>query len=128
MMNAVIEPLKDETRGNPVPSAWRETFRDIARALAAGDFNLAHVSPSAPPVSSTRAEQMRSYVTDYGETLDDLPDESWGRSVSQGMGAHWDVLVDLWTVESGASDLVLSVRVFETDDGFRFEVDSLHVP
>lgn len=44
------------------------------------------------------------------------------------MISHWDVLVDLWTVESGASDLVLFARVFEVENGFRFEIASVHVP
>lgn len=51
-----------------------------------------------------------------------------GSSVSQWMGTHWEVLVDLWTIESGRSDLVLTVFVLETTDGFRFEIDSVHVP
>ena len=38
------------------------------------------------------------------------------------------MLVDLWTMESSRSDLALAARVFETDDGFRIEIDSVHVP
>ncbi len=74
------------------------------------------------------ADQILAYVTDYGETLAELPDDTWQSSVSQWMGTHWDILVDLWTVESGKSDLVLSGRVFESNGGYRFEIDSLHVP
>ena len=45
------------------------------------------------------------------------------------MGTHWDVLVDLWTVEAGESNLVLCVRVFESEDGGCLtEVDSVRVP
>jgi len=127
-MSNDITPQKDETQVHPVPSAWRETFRDIAKALARGDYNLAAGVASVAAVSSPIADQMRSYVADYGETLTELPDESWNNSISQWMGTHWDVLVDLWTKESGASDLVMSARVFEVDDGFRFEIDSVHVP
>ena len=64
----------------------------------------------------------------YGETLADLPDEAWETSIAQWMGTHWDVLLDLWTVESGRSDMALCARVFEEEDGFRFEIDSVHVP
>jgi hypothetical protein len=38
------------------------------------------------------------------------------------------VLVDLWTLESGESDMVLSARVFEVTNGFQIEIDSVHVP
>jgi len=41
---------------------------------------------------------------------------------------YWDVVVDLWTAESGCSDLALFVRVFEEKDGFRMEIHSVHVP
>jgi len=44
------------------------------------------------------------------------------------MGTHWEVLVDLWTVESGKSDLVLDARVFEQETGFRIEIHSVYVP
>lgn len=41
---------------------------------------------------------------------------------------YWDVLVDVFTVEEGRSDLVLFARVFERGDGYRFEIASVHVP
>jgi hypothetical protein len=65
---------------------------------------------------------------DYGETLVELPRETWESSVAQWMGAHWDVLVDLWTEGEGRRDLVLDARVHETESGFRFEVRLVYVP
>lgn len=44
------------------------------------------------------------------------------------MGTHWEVLVDLWTVESGASDLVLHAHVLEVKEGFRIELHLVYVP
>jgi hypothetical protein len=44
------------------------------------------------------------------------------------MGSHWDVLVDLWSVESGRSDMVLDARVSETNDGFLIEIHLVYVP
>lgn len=84
--------------------------------------------PSVASPSKATADQIRTYIADFGGTLAELPDEAWGSSVSQWMETHWEVLVDLWTVESGKSDLVLYLRVFEAGTGFRFEIDSLHVP
>ncbi len=43
------------------------------------------------------------------------------------MGDHWDAIIDLWTNESGASDLVLTVRVYEARSEHRIEVESVHV-
>ena len=120
--------LKDDTAQHPVASIWRPTLSEIVKALVAGYYALGQRPASVAPVRAEVADQIKAYIADYGETVVDLPEDSWSTSVSQWMGTHWEVLVDLWTAESGDSDLALSVRVFETDDGFRIEVDSVHIP
>lgn len=122
------EAIKDDHRAHPVASAWRPAIRAIVKRLAAGDDDLARDIPSVAPVSRAIASQIRAYLSEYGETLAELPDETWESSVAQWMGTHWDVVVDLWTIESGCSDLVLGARVFEVGDGFRIHVDWVHVP
>jgi hypothetical protein len=122
------QPVKDEDRAHPVADAWRAQLREIVQALAERDYGLSRGIPCVAPASTATADQIRAYITDFGEALVDLPDETWNSSVSQWMGTHWHVLVDLWTVESGRSDLVLNVHVFEAEKGFRFEIDSVHVP
>lgn len=128
MQRVSQQPVKDENGSHPIADEWRPILREVVKALAEGDYDLSRGIPSVAPVSNATADQIRAYISDFGEVLADLPDETWDSSVSQWMGTHWDVLVDLWTVESGESDLVLSLRVFEADDGFRFEMDSVHVP
>lgn len=120
--------MNDKGGAHPIADAWRPVLREIVKALAEGDYGLSNGIPFVAPPSKATADQIRAYIADFGETLADLSDETWDSSVSQWMGTHWDVLVDLWTVESGRSDLVLSLRVFEADKEFRFEIDSLHVP
>jgi hypothetical protein len=71
---------------------------------------------------------MKRYVADYGETLCDLPAETWTTSVAQWTGIHWDVLVDLWTVESERSDMVLHAFVSEVKNGFRIKIHLVYVP
>jgi hypothetical protein len=44
------------------------------------------------------------------------------------MGGHWNVLIDLFTIEEGASDLVLEVKVREDGAGYSFEIHSVYVP
>jgi hypothetical protein len=56
------------------------------------------------------------------------PDDTWATSVSQWIDPHWEVLVDLWTVESGPSDMVLHADVFEVENGFRIEIHAVYVP
>ena len=128
MKDVNIKPIKDEEAAHAIVTGWRSTLREIVRALAEGDYRVSRGIPTLAPVSSTTAEQIRTYVSSYGETLTELPDDTWNTSVAQWMRAHWDVLVDLSTVESRPSDLVLHVRVFESPEGFRFEIDSVHVP
>jgi hypothetical protein len=121
-------PVKDEEAGHPIPTAWRPTLWAIVNAIVGVDASLEGGVPSVEKMSAATIDQIRSYIKDYGETVANLPDETWETSVAQWMGTHWDVLVDLWTVESGASDLVLSARVFEVNGDFRIELDSVHVP
>jgi hypothetical protein len=128
MQHATQDPVKDEEREHAIASTWRPTLRQIVRAIAEGDYGLSRGIPAVGPVPSATANQIRAYVSQYLETLTELSDDTWNSSVAQWMGTHWEVIVDLWTVESGRSDLILSVFVSETDDGFRFEVDSVHVP
>ncbi|SEL89313.1 hypothetical protein SAMN05428989_2804 [Pseudoxanthomonas sp. GM95] len=71
---------------------------------------------------------MSDNVAAYGGTLDTLPPETWWTSVYVWMGEWWEVLVDLFTVEEGRSDLVLFLRVRERASKYEFEVTSLHVP
>jgi hypothetical protein len=123
-----FEPLKDPDAAHPIPESWRPILRRIVEAFAQGDFELSKGLPSVAPVPPPTAGQIREYVADYGETLIDLPNETWNTSVCQWMETHWDLLVDLWTAESGRSDLVLAVRVFEGDEDYRFEIDLVYVP
>lgn len=120
--------LKDETRARPIAAAWRPTLAEVVRRLARKDYALAEEVWDVAPLDPATAKQISEYVDDYGETLTELPAETWSSSVAQWMGTHWDVLVDLWTEESGPSDMVMSARVFEAGDGFRFEIHLVYVP
>ena len=79
-------------------------------------------------VPEEAASHIQSYLSDYGATLKSLPDEAWNSSVCIWTGSHWDVLVDLYTNEEGASDLVLSAHVTDTSHGFKIAVHMVYVP
>lgn len=122
------DPVKDQDKAHPIATAWRPAFREIVGAFVRRDYSLRRPVQSVEPVPVGTADQVKNYVASHGETLCELPDETWRTSVSQWMEGYWDVLVDLWTVESGRSDLVLFARVREVGDGFRIEIESVHVP
>ena len=79
-----------------------------------------------PPTSD--AQRIARNLESYGAHLKSLPEEAWETSACQWMGDIWDALIDLYTVEEGASDLALSVRVYEMAKGYEFDVQSVHVP
>jgi hypothetical protein len=122
------EAVKDEEAEHPIAAAWRAALKDVVKAFVRGDYQLSVAVPNVDPIPQADADQIKAYIADYGETLIELPDETWQTSVAQWQGRHWDILVDLWTQESGCSDMVLAARVFERDAGYRIVVDSVHVP
>ncbi|KPF56514.1 hypothetical protein IP65_01575 [Novosphingobium sp. AAP1] len=126
-MNAPFPILKDDEREHPVPFLWRSKLRDIAEALKDGNFNLLGLADVEPQDDDAAAAVARN-IKGYGFTLTSLPDESWETSVCQWQIEYWEVMVDLFTVEEGYSDLVLHVHVFERDGGFNFKVHYVYVP
>ncbi|HFQ4970525.1 TPA: hypothetical protein ACGUUK_004309, partial [Vibrio vulnificus] len=57
-----------------------------------------------------------------------LPEQTWDSSVCMWMETHWDVLIDLWTETEGLSDLVLQAKVFESKDGYKYQIEMVYVP
>ena len=124
----IHKPVKDEESAHPIATVWRPVLQEIVKQFIAGNYRLEQSVKRVAPTSAAKADQIKNYIADYGETLVELPDTTWSTSISQWMGFHWELLVDLWTLESGRSDLVLSARVYEDRGDFRFEIDSVHVP
>ncbi len=112
----------------PVPLSWRKTLGDIVSAFVRDDFELKTKVAGVESPTVKTAATMRAYVADYGETLVELPGETWKTSVAAGKAPRWEVLVDLWTKESGRSDMVLDVNVIESGVDYRFEIHALYVP
>src|SRR5688572_22629151 len=111
-MTEHIPVTKNEDEELPVPTAWRKPLADIVACLASGEFSkLPSVAPVIP-LTDQKCLDIESYIRAYGRKLTSLPEESWKTSIYLWMGGYWDVLVDLFTVEEGPSDLVLSLRVY----------------
>jgi len=126
----VSEPvpiLKDEEREHRIPSQWRPKLREIADGLKDQNYRLEGIADVDPLDDATAAGIARN-IEEYGCTLASLSDVSWDTSVCQWQLTYWEVLVDLFTVEEGRSDLVLHIRVFEQEGGFLFKVHFVYVP
>jgi len=127
-MSGDVPVLKDPEGQASIPSAWRGTLCLIANAVARGDYQKLAQSAAIRPIGEALIQEISQNVRDYGVQLTDLPEDTWRTSACQWMEIYWDVLVDLFSVEEGASDLALAVRVYEEGAGYSFEVQSVHVP
>ncbi len=119
---------KNEEEELPIPHSWRPTFKAIVRAFVQNDYELKEGVKNVSPVSNNTAEQIKEYIEDYGEELIELPDESWDTSVYIYYGSYWNVLIDLFTLGEGLSDLVLNAEVRENGNEYLFDIRLVYVP
>jgi hypothetical protein len=119
--------LKDADVEKSVPSTWRNTISGIVEAFKEGDFTLTRRIAGVRPVSEKDAAGIVHNILDHGAQLASLPDETWQTSVCRWWGTFWQVCVDLYTVEEGASDLILHLRVYEEDSIYVFAVIDVDV-
>ncbi len=122
------QPVKVADMQRPVPLIWRPVLRQIVDAIRLGDPRSAAEVPRVAPIPEAVADQIVEYVADYGETLVELPEDSWTTSIAVWTNDRWEVLVDLWTEGEGRSDLVLHLQVFGVGSDYRFEVGLVYVP
>ena len=112
-----------------VPDIWRADISTIVQSLCERDFTLSQPQDITTTVEPTTARHMKGALNDYGETLAPLPEESWKTSYCERFSEkEWKVEVDLWTTESGRSDMVLTIEVDGLEEGYSFELTSIHVP
>ncbi len=121
-------PQKDDSRELPIPAGWRSTFCDVVGAFVERDYRITSGVRGVTPITQATASHIESYISDYGEKLVALPEDTWQTSICLWMGSHWDVIVDLWTEAEGRSDMILSSRVSEVDGEYRFDIQMVYVP
>lgn len=112
----------------PVPTCWRDKFAEIVECIASGDYLISRGINGLRAVDTDTSEQIQDYIESYGEQVISLPEQSWDTSIYSWQESYWDVLVDLWTVREGRSDLVLQLRVFEVAAGYEFQIYMVYVP
>ena len=120
--------MKDDAE-YPVPVPLRTTFRQIADAFVAGDFQLReHPIAGVRPIDADTAKWIADNVAAYGERLAPLNEETWNRSVYRWMDGYWQMLVDLTTTSEPVSDLTIHAKLHETGEGCVLSVDAVYVP
>lgn len=127
-MNSKNTVLKKKNEELPVPIEWRQVFIDVVEAFKNGDFQLDDKIKFVNKVSALNAERMAANVTDYGDQLISLSDQTWNFSIYLWMDSYWQVLVDLVTLNEGVSDLVMFVKVRENAGKYCFTIEDIHVP
>ena len=120
--------IKDEENELPIPHEWRDVFCQIVRTLSNKDYLVNSTISNVPSLSLDDSKHIEDYIESYGEELTELPPETWVSSIYLWMGSHWDVIIDLWTLGEGQSDLVLSAKVYETNNEYTFKIKMVYVP
>jgi hypothetical protein len=127
-MTTDIPVVYDEETAFQVPTVWRETLIRIVEAFKNNDLSAISRIEGVQNIELEYLHEIAENVTDYGETLVSLPDETWETSQALWMGFRWDVIVDLFTEQEGRSDLILFIRVFETNGTFEYSIQDIYVP
>ncbi|MDD5373279.1 MAG: hypothetical protein PHO62_07645 [Sulfurimonas sp.] len=82
--------------------------------------------------SRLTAKEIEEAVKDYGETLIMPSDEAFNEidflEIENAESKEWSVEFDLWSKESGKTDLTLQLTLTQIDEGeLNIELDDIHV-
>ncbi|CAN7716334.1 hypothetical protein LJR039_006021 [Pseudorhodoferax sp. LjRoot39] len=124
----VIFAIKDEKNQRPIPTEWRGPFKKMVDLIRVNRFEEFPLIEGVSPVPFEISSAITKNIKNYGVALAELPEESWLTSACQWMEGYWDAMIDLFSIEEGASDLVLSVRVYENNKSYSYHLQSVHVP
>lgn len=118
--------LQKDDAEHPAPEPLRSTFRRIADAFVAGDFQLRdHPIDGVRPIDAATAKGIADNVAAYGEVLAPLNEETWNQSIYRWMDGYWQLLVDLTTLFEPVSDLTLHAKLDETGE---LTIQAIYVP
>ena len=123
-----MDAIKDIENEHPIASHWRPIIKLVVDAFSRSNFELSTPIENIQPIPVDIAHANKSYVSDYGEVLISLPEETWETSCAQWMGDYWQIIVDLYTESEGRSDLILNGRVMEKNGNISIEIGLIYVP
>jgi hypothetical protein len=119
---------KDEKIEQKIPIEWRSVISEIVDDIKNRNLASKNIMGHAVSVDRGQADHIYNNILHYGCELVTPPDEAWQTSVCRWMHGYWHLLIDLYTAEEGASDLVLFMDVYENGESASFKIRSLHVP
>ena len=127
-LTKIIPVIKNTDEQQLVPTIWRKTLSEIVDAFKNRDYGLEKPILGVSPISVEDAAMIAKNIEDYGVQLVSLPKQTWETSACLWNGDYWEVFVDLYSEEEGASDLVLSVKVYEEKLKYIFDIHLVYVP
>lgn len=104
-------------------SLW-DAIKSVVSSIRSHDLLTNRIAIASPAM----AIGIDREILLYGRDLIELPDDSRALvSVYDAYDGTKAVDVPLWTKEEGRSDLTLQVTATPVDDGWRLEIDGVHV-
>jgi hypothetical protein len=77
------------------------------------------------------AKEIRAIIHTYGRTLISPPPAAFdlmnASKVRDSKPPQWSITMPLWTLEEGRSDLSIELTLLEKEEGYKIELDDLHV-
>ncbi len=106
----------------------REPVRQVLQMLANGEYKeLADLTRG----KRLSADDMRQAIVGYGRKPIVPPDRACDEidaiEIRESSPPSWSVRMPLWTEEEGRSDLSVELTITELAEGFKIEIDDIHV-
>jgi hypothetical protein len=119
-----------------IPASLRPALAHVVDRLVVGDFEGLKRDGIDPHPDT----DLGLWIREYGSpgnglpghaTLTSLPEEAWQYAEivfeEAGPPRRWGVVVDLWTVEEGRSDLTMEPDVIDAPEGLQVRISDIHV-
>ena len=111
----------------PIPTEWRSKISEIVNLIRNISCLTAVDSELVDPIPTDNLKAINHNISIYGCAIDPLSSSTWITSIYRWMNGYWQVLVDLYS-DGLQIDLVLFLKVTESEGEYRFHVESVHVP
>jgi len=106
----------------------RQPIRSVIDHLVAGKFTELEMLTKGQRLS---APEIARAISVYGRRLVVPPDDAFKLmdvvEVRNVKPPQWSVNMPLWTQEEGRSDLSIGVTLISYEEGFKIELDDIHV-
>jgi hypothetical protein len=112
--------------GIAVPERFRAVVADAVALIAAGDLAALREHPRI----RLRGGDPLIWVRSYPATVTALPPEAWDIADAIQSRDHtgtWSIVVPLWTLQEGRSDLSLEATAQDLPSGPLITIDGIHV-